>query len=650
MDGSAVSYHQYKDYIADKTKIDDAKAYIEDAEGKAQEREGQEEKYEAAVAEAQANGTELPAEPVWIVVPEITQAQRDLAAKYVDQSGYLAELDRRLAGLKSSLNVTSTLISFGEVESAIDDLSSLQGDVEGELGKIEEQVSTLKTQLANCSEELRKPMEEEVKELEKITEMAGDFKDTVELFKTADYDSVNKDNSNKGLWDEQTAILGEVETQLRAGSQNVDDWKLTISFQWKSFREDANTEEFYLSLEDFFNSTETNGQKANKKAGDEKIEAANTKKDEALKNAGLDKDETCEARDITKDLSNQLGSIVDTGEVPGFTDWMFGDASLKDLGNGAIGKFLLSIYDFGMFSSRVTGIEPEDKNENLAGTTAEEITESIENIQNASQEIIDEYFDESLTGIKMSKDVNYLYGAEIEYLLSGYDTSDKNLTNARNYICAVRMTTNFISTYTITPINSAISVAADSAAAAVAATVVGSVAAPLVRFAVSGALRAAVAGIETASDWSRLKDRKAVVFYKRSIDDLTSKDGFINVLVGDLDKTLDTKVDNDIKLTYEDYMYVLMCLFVDSGTLLERTSNLITLNVNQAEQKADKLTTLNFKMNSTVTAVKSTCTIDIDFVIVPEGFVNMFLPDSDATNVIQKLEDGTYGYSVIRSY
>ena len=218
-----------------------------------------------------------------------------------------------------------------------------------------------------------------------------------------------------------------------------------------------------------------------------------------------------------------------------------------------------------------------------------------------------------------------------------------------DYIGTCHMTANYLATYTIQPINTAIAATADAAAAAVAATGVGAVAAPLVRFAVSGALRAAVAGIETASDWKALADRKEVIFYKSSMDDLTSVSGVIDALM-DVDMEEDVVNAGEIALSYEDYMYILLCIFVDTDTLLQRTSNLITLNVNQAEQKAEELTTLNFKMNDTVTAVKSTCLIDLQFMIVPEGFINLFLSDRDATNVIQKLEDGKYAYSVIRGY
>ena len=175
--------------------------------------------------------------------------------------------------------------------------------------------------------------------------------------------------------------------------------------------------------------------------------------------------------------------------MPNLTDYFSGGLSFSGLsqaGGHLLDKFLVTTYDFGMFSSRVTGIEPaeEDEGLQLPATQGEE----------------EEYADYSLTGIKMSKDVNYLYGAELEYLLGGHNQSSANLNKSRNIICGVRLTLNFASTYTIKEVNDAIKAIAEAAATAVAASGVGAAAAPLVRIAVSGALRLAAATIETAAD------------------------------------------------------------------------------------------------------------------------------------------------------
>ena len=319
------------------------------------------------------------------------------------------------------------------------------------------------------------------------------------------------------------------------------------------------------------------------------------------------------------------------------TDYFSGGLSFSGLsqaGGHLLDKFLVTTYDFGMFSSRVTGIEPaeEDEGLQLPATQGEE----------------EEYADYSLTGIKMSKDVNYLYGAELEYLLGGHNQSSANLNKSRNIICGVRLTLNFASTYTIKEVNDAIKAIAEAAATAVAASGVGAAAAPLVRIAVSGALRLAAATIETAADWSSLMERADVVFFKRKLEDLESLED-LQALLPDMD-TLGGSEKSGLMLSYEDYLYVLLCLLVDDNTLLSRTANLITLNVNQAQNEGDTLTELDFTMEDTVTAVKSTCKVKLDFVIVPDSIADLFYSGTDTGSVIESVEDRYYGYSVIRGY
>ena len=74
----------------------------------------------------------------------------------------------------------------------------------------------------------------------------------------------------------------------------------------------------------------------------------------------LNKPEQTEARNIPEGIAAQLKSGGATGDVPGFSDYFSGGLSLKNLSAGgehALDKFLVTSYDFGMFSSRVTGSE-----------------------------------------------------------------------------------------------------------------------------------------------------------------------------------------------------------------------------------------------------------------------------------------------------
>ena len=62
------------------------------------------------------------------------------------------------------------------------------------------------------------------------------------------------------------------------------------------------------------------------------------------------------------------------------------------------------------------------------------------------------------------------------------------------------------------------------------------------------------------------------------------------------------------------------------------------------------MTTLDFKMADTVTAVKSTCKVRMDFAVTPENFIEMYLSGTSAESMIEVLEDRYFGYSIIRGY
>ena len=211
---------------------------------------------------------------------------------------------------------------------------------------------------------------------------------------------------------------------------------------------------------------------------------------------------------------------------------------------------------------------------------------------------------------------------------------------------------NFLSSYTVGEVNDAIIGIANAAASAAAATGIGIAAAPLVRVAVSGALRLAFATMETAADWKSLKERKSVVLLKMEFDELEALDT-LKGLLGDAFSKNGTAAGPDKKhpsLTYEDYLFVLICLAVDDNTLLSRTSNLIALNVNQAMNEGDELTNLDFKMADTVTAVNATCKIKSDFAVLPDNILELYLKGTDTESLIHTLENQYFGYSVIRGY
>lgn len=590
-------YGKYAYYMEHKDEIDAAKERVENGEATEGSTDGGASEDDKAAAEC-----------------------------YVDAEAYQAEIETRLQPWVEGLNRSEKKIKFGEAEGNLKDLESTQKKLDTTLKTLEQQINTLKSKLGSCSEDLKNEITKEIADLEEITNYTKDFKETVDLLWQNDISE--KDKTNQNWWKEETQKLGDVKGKLLEGALDVGEWKSTTEFEWYDFRDDKSS--FYSMLEKLCGAD--SGGESNKKAADQKIDNA----EGIQKNAQseIEGDETTDARNITPNLAAGLEIPGSSSEVPDLSDCFSGGMSFASLGNSALGKFLVTTYNFGMFSSRVSGVKPPEENETEGGSSEDE-----------------EYFDVSLTDIKMSKDVNYLYGAELEYMLGGHQNSVDNLNHTRNIICGIRMTLNYVSTYSIKEINDTINTIARAAADAVTVASGGlaAAAAPLIRVAVSGALRLAVATVETVADWKLLKEREDVIFYKRKMGDLTSDEALLGSLL-ETSVSKDETKSKDIELSYEDYLYILMLFFVDGDTLLDRTANLITLNVNQSQNQADTLDELKFKMKDTVTAVKSTCTINEKFVIVPKNFINMFIAGTETESMIRKLDDGSYGYTVIRGY
>ena len=564
--------------------------------------------------------------------------KEDIYTRYIefDVHRYEENLLRDVQnGVDAASNFDSTPIDFDSVNSTINELKNLGQNISITIGFLEQKIHDLEAKLPDCSPEVAEGIRYEIQDLQKLLDYKDEFLNTCALIEN--HGCREQNEQNRTNMETVSEALRQAGNDVLSGEARPDDkdWPESVSLEWYNFRDDKGT--FYLELQRL---CESDGSaEEDEDAGDKQIDKANAKQEEAMRKLE-GSDESTDARDISEELAGQLKSGGSTEEsVPNLTDYFSGGLSFSGLsqaGGHLLDKFLVTTYDFGMFSSRVTGIEPaeEDEGLQLPATQGEE----------------EEYADYSLTGIKMSKDVNYLYGAELEYLLGGHNQSSANLNKSRNIICGVRLTLNFASTYTIKEVNDAIKAIAEAAAAAVTASSagVGAAAAPLVRIAVSGALRLAAATIETAADWSSLMERADVVFFKRKLADLESLED-LQALLPDMD-TPGGSEKSGLMLSYENYLYVLLCLLVDDNTLLSRTANLITLNVNQAQNEGDTLTELDFTMEDTVTAVKSTCKVKLDFVIVPDSIADLFYSGTDTGSVIESVEDRYYGYSVIRGY
>ena len=551
--------------------------------------------------------------------------------KDFDVDQYLEDLETELGAYERPLiQNSSDPIDFDHAGEIIKDLGKKAKKLQGSLKEIKEKVASLREQLPNCSEDIREGIEKEIKDLDDILKLSDEFEETWKLIEETHHDT-ELNNSNERTLDEEVEKLHEVAQSILNGDVPYGSyyWSKEILFSWYDFKDDKS--QFYSDLQKFCEGGSSG--EGDKKAGDKQVKRAQNAQEKAEKE--LDHDEKTSARNIPGGIAAQLKSGGSTGDVPGFSEYFSGGLSFKGVakaGEKVLDKFLVTSYDFGMFSSRVTGIKPADEK------TAQEVNMESEPSS---------YTDVSLTGYKMSPDINYLYGAELEYLLGGYNNSVSNLNKSRNIICGVRETMNFVSSYRIPEVNAAINGVADTAAAAVAASVVGAPAAPLVRVAVSGALRLAFASIETVGDWKELKERDKVVFLKSDMSELKSIEALEDLLGIQISGA---SSESKFGLSYEDYMFVLLCIFLDTNTLMSRTANLITLNMNQAKNKGKEWTTLDFKMDDTVTAVKATCKVKADFVVLPDNFAEMFYSGTGTESQIEVLENKYFGYSVIRGY
>ena len=248
--------------------------------------------------------------------------------------------------------------------------------------------------------------------------------------------------------------------------------------RYEDFRHYDKLNQLYESLVETFGNGDDEGVKKAK----QKKKDAEDKLDEAEKS--LAEDEDSDARDIPAEFNmgktGSVGEFALTRMIDTAVSY-FDANSFSEAGNKLLLKLYTVAYDFSMFSNRLTNVEKKSDDDAAltedAGTTGDEVATS-------------------LTGYELSKKINYLYKAELEYIFGGFNSSDANLAEARNKILAFRAIVNFAATYQITEINSAIKAVASLASAIN----------PALGLAVSAALRLAVAAIETSADWNEMMD------------------------------------------------------------------------------------------------------------------------------------------------
>lgn len=505
-------------------------------------------------------------------------------------------------GLLEVIIAANEPINHSNFDKRVDDLKK-EAD---QINKAKTKLDTLKQELeqilseGNITSELKTGIESQ---LEKVNELFSELTIYTELAEWIAEKDMPVNQEYKIEMTDLVDCMDEAEKKFLAGKAYADEYKEPINGgKWYLFESISKYGALYNSLEKCF---EGEGDDSNAKS---KKKAANTLKKEQQK--ALEQDEPTNARDIPEafhygmkssrtgfDIKNLISSASDLFRING----------LKNQANKLLLKLYTVEYDFGMFSSRTT------------------------NIRETEEKAV------SLTGYEMNRKLNYLYQAELEYLLGGYNSSKDNLNAARNKILAIRAISNYTATYSIKEIDSAIR-SISTAAYAIN---------PVLGLTVENALRLAVATAETVSDWDSLKDGKKVVLAKMKKEDLTSPDKFADLLGMNVSAS-----GQDKGIDYDMYLKIMLIFFPTADQLTERTGNLIELNVNAAQRNLkenEDLSELQFQLDKAYTAVNASCTVKLGFVVMPDQFAKK-VTDSDTYQSITDFEKNGYKFTVTRGY
>lgn len=543
---------------------------------------------------------------------------------------YAADPEASRSSLESKMNAAidslktsfySQPIDFSSFDSTADELKKLSVDIFNLYNDVSDKQKQLEQTLnsGGLTESVKEGIEKDIETVNKLF-VSGSVYSTDTFIKLADHiqtikifnrecKSTANDNIQKLESIRDAYLRPDSTAPSMAFGSAIDTNRYEQSYNFRFF---TKYNELYQNLKDTFGSTDGSN---TKKAESKKKDAENAKKDAENE---LKQDETSDARDIPASFG--MGSDKELGEFT-ITRLIKTAASYLDAGsisegfNDLLLKFYTVEYDFSMFSNRTTNIDGEDDEQAV-----------------------------SLTGYRLCKEINYLYGAELEYLFGGFNSSDKNLTEARNKILAFRAVTNYASTYKIAPINKAIRAIADLASAVN----------PLLGVGVAAALRLGITAMETAADWKELKKGGEVVVLKGKVAELTlvrQGSDAIQSLLGDLDND-GGDAENAFKLDYENYLMVLIVFLTTDNQVTKRTGDLISLNVNTVEQNigaSGTLSKLTFEMSKAVTAVKTTCSVHLDFVVIPDAMAKSILSGDDYDTLTSN-EKNVYSFTVTRGY
>ncbi len=499
-------------------------------------------------------------------------------------------------------------VDFANYDEKLSELSRLAGEITGCGQKLKTLQGQLRTILnEGVSEDVRMTLQETLGELDLLF---GDLETYTRIVAFIQgYSGTNHAYGQQAQAIE--ARMGEIRDAYLdcADAEGIPEWEDRLDESaWRDFRADHDAkEQLYLSLESCFGS---DGDESEAKKKQE--EAENVLKDAQEE---INKEETDTLRNVpTVAGYHDSGNIIlfDLGKMVKSAASYFSMNSFSEAASKLLLKVYTVEYDFGMFTNRMTG----KKNAESGGEP-----------------------ELSLTGYEKCPNINYLYQAELEYLLGGHNSSMDNWKETRNRILAFRGIANYLATYQVEEINSLIRSIAQGAG----------LINPALGLVVDGALRLAVAGVETAADWQLLKDGDGVVLFKRELKQLAAYNKVKSLLPR---LSGDKRADDSPTMDYEQHLLVMLVFLTTADELAERTRNLIELNINAVREKVGSEGTLkeiSFKMGNAYTAVTASCTVHLDFAVIPSGFARLVAsPESYAG--LEQVQRNSYRFAVTRGY
>lgn len=317
------------------------------------------------------------------------------------------------------------------------------------------------------------------------------------------------------------------------------------------------------------------------------------------------------------------------------------------------------------------------------------------------------FYDTSAFYYRGDKDNVGLGGGELEYIFGGTSYSMLNSTASYLTIMTERMVFNYISTYTIKELNSVIVAVRDAVSACFT---------PVAGVITEAVLRLAIAAVETLADMIKLLSAGEVVLLKSALDQLSCYSLIADLIVNDplndnggaiegsgankvnlnkdkyhsTEKSEASSIDLSkektpaggttttaskipvVKMSYKQYLILNILIFTDRDKVIERTRDLIDLNMNMKRglierkesrdtdsfEKGESNGIIKFKSGSSaesdnyfrlsecITTIDATCEIQMQPLFTSLQIGNL----SDDSDSVEKYLSDIRTFSVTRGY